>query len=72
MCASMEYNSLKKRPKAKVQNRLKQGTYYTWAGDLSLNWVSLIKFHVFVLMDGFGLGASYELDKIRFTLTISH
>lgn len=56
MYANMEYNSLKKRPKAKVQNRLKQGTYYTWAGDLSFNWVSSIKFHVFVLMDLFGIG----------------
>ncbi|CAH1132528.1 unnamed protein product [Ceutorhynchus assimilis] len=39
----MEYGTLKKRPKAKVQNRLKSGTYYTWAGQISVNWGDYIK-----------------------------
>ncbi|XP_066155247.1 serine/threonine-protein kinase N isoform X2 [Euwallacea fornicatus] len=39
----MEYGTMKKRPKAKVLNRLAKGSYHTWAGNVSVNWGDYIK-----------------------------
>lgn len=39
----MDYSTVKKRPKAKVQHRLQKGSYHTWAGNVSVNWVCMKK-----------------------------
>ncbi|KAH1008541.1 hypothetical protein HUJ05_009087 [Dendroctonus ponderosae] len=60
----MEYSTLKKRPKAKVQNRLAKGSYHTWAGNVSVNWGDYIKHPVvYELSHKYGLPTDHLTDS---------